>query len=120
MRALPVLIVAVLALACAPKDAAIRRQRAAAETRNLAAMFDRLEDRLVATQARVRLWQELRARHESVSAIACASLDSHADEMAAHHVVPPPGRQPSLHHARVAAASTGGAVATRVPASSAR
>lgn len=125
LRALPAAIAVLLALACAPKDATIRRARAAAETRNLAATFDRLEERLVMTQARVRLWQELRARHESVSAIACASLDSHAEEMAAHHVVPPQPpsrRQPSsLHRARVAAASTGGAgAAARVPASSTR
>ena len=71
---------------CAPPDAELRRARLDAERRNLEATLDALEDRLLVNQARVRLWKELRARHESVSAVACASLDQHAEEMARRQV----------------------------------
>jgi hypothetical protein len=96
-------IAAVVATGCRPKDADVRLARVAAEKRNLEATFDRLEDRLLANQARVRLWREMRDRHESVSAIACVSQQEHAQEMAANSVAPErPAR--SLHRARVATA----------------
>jgi hypothetical protein len=116
LRASPFVLViaAALVTGCGPKDAEVRLTRVAAEKRNLEATFDRLEDRLLANQARVRLWREMRARHESVSAIACVSQGEHAEEMAMHA---PPSGHSSLHRARVAAASgpTGPAPA-RVPA----
>ncbi len=101
MRAPTIVLAAVLALACAPRDREIRLQRLAAERRALDTTFDHLEDRLVVNQARVRFWQEMRERHESVSAIACAVQDEHADEMAMHRL--PPDHSP-LHRARVASA----------------
>jgi hypothetical protein len=67
---------------CAPQDADVRRARLEAERRNLEHTLDTLEDRLLVNQARVRLWKELRDRHESVAAVACASLEQHADDMA--------------------------------------
>jgi hypothetical protein len=95
------------AVGCVPRDADIRRERLAAERRNLEETFDRLEERMVANQARVRFWREMRARHESVSAIACASQDEHAEEMASRalpeerrRVV---ARRASLDGSRVAA-----------------
>jgi hypothetical protein len=104
VRRTPFLVVAAIAvIGCAPRDKEIRIERARAETRMLAASFDRLENRLLASQARVRLWRELKDRHESVSAIACTSQMEHAAEMAMH-ALPPAG---SLHHARVAAAVSG-------------
>ncbi len=115
MRAPTIVLAAVLALACAPKDREIRLQRLAAERRALDATFDHLEDRLVVNQARVRFWQEMRERHESVSAIACAVQDEHADEMATRRL--PPEHSP-LHQARVAAARSEGRL-ERVPAASA-
>jgi hypothetical protein len=97
----------VVAAGCAPRDGEIRRQRLLAERRNLEASFDRLEERMVANQARVRLWQEMKARHESVTAIACASQDEHASEMARRVLPDEPhrvaGRRSSLYQARVAA-----------------
>jgi hypothetical protein len=108
MRALFAVTMAVIALAgagCAPPDAELRRARLDAERRNLEQSLDTLEDRLVANQARVRLWKELRARHESVSAVACASLDQHAEEMAR--------RQLGASGVRVAAAASEGAAARR-------
>jgi hypothetical protein len=100
LRAPTIVLAAVLALACAPKDREIRLQRLAAERRALDSTFDHLEDRLVVNQARVRFWQEMRERHESVSAIACAVQDEHAEQMASHRV---PAHSP-LHQARVASA----------------
>jgi hypothetical protein len=83
VRYAAVLVAAAVAGAgCAPRDADVRRARLEAERRNLERTLDTLEDRLLVNQARVRLWKELRERHESVAAVACASLEQHADEMA--------------------------------------
>jgi hypothetical protein len=59
-----------------------KRQRWAVERRGLEDSLSTLEERLLADQARVRFWQEMRARHESVTAVACSNLDRHADGMA--------------------------------------
>jgi hypothetical protein len=77
-----VLCFAASAVACAPRDAQIRRARVATERRNLEAALDHLEDRLLLNQSRVRFWNEMKDRHESVTAIACASMEEHASEMA--------------------------------------
>ncbi len=74
----------IAAAGCAPKDRELRLARVAAQGRNLEVTLDRLEDRLLVSQARVRLWREMRERHESVSAVACASQEEHAEEMALH------------------------------------
>jgi hypothetical protein len=107
------LAAALLTASCAPPDAEVRLARLEAEHRNLEATFDSLEDRLLVNQARVRFWREMRDRHESVTAIACASLEEHAYEMARHDL---PGGHSSLHRARVAAASPAEAAVARVPA----
>ena len=99
MRA-PTIVLAAAALACAPPDREIRLERLAAERRAIEATFDHLEDRLTVNQARVRFWQEMRERHESVSAIACVVQDEHLQQMSAR--LPPP--RSALHRARVAAA----------------
>ncbi len=44
--------------------------------------LDEVEARLLVGQARVRFWEELRTRHESVSAIACASQERHGQSIA--------------------------------------
>jgi hypothetical protein len=114
----PTIVLAVAALAataCGPRDREIRLERLAAERRALDTTFDHLEDRLVANGARVRFWQEMRERHESVSAIACSVQEEHAQEMAAHALPPPPS---SLHRARVAAVPRAPAAPERVPAAS--
>jgi len=126
-----VLAVAVAALAgCGSRDAEHRRRRFEAERRSLAASLDRLEDRLMVSQARIHFWQEMRDRHESVTAIACAAQERHAEEMARHDVDPddpeleatparvarftPPERSPA-HRAALRAASP--APPDHVPAS---
>ena len=112
MRALPfVLAGSLLAIGCGPRDRAIRLERLAAQKRDMELTLEKLEARLTATQARVRFWEEIRARHESVSAISCASLEEHAEEMA-RHALP---EASSLHHARVASALSAHAAA-RAPA----
>jgi hypothetical protein len=42
-----------------------------------------LEDRLLANQARVRLWEEMRSRHQTVSQVACENLGEHARALVA-------------------------------------
>lgn len=77
---------AVIALGCAGRggrgELETRRQQRAVEARALEDDLDRLEERLLASQARVRLWQEMRARHESVAAVACTNLGAHAESIA--------------------------------------
>src|SRR5512143_3886345 len=76
---LPLLMVVLLA-ACGERAAQSARHDD--ERRALEATLDGLEERLRVNQGRVRLWDELGARHESVSAIACASQEEHAVDMA--------------------------------------
>lgn len=59
---------------------------------------------MVATQARVHFWQEMRERHAGVSAIACRVQDAHARGMALH-ALPPEPRSRSLAGRRVASAA---------------
>jgi hypothetical protein len=106
------LVAAVLTASCAPHDAGVRLARLEAERRNLEATFEQLEDRLLVNQARVRFWREMRDRHESVSAIACASLEEHAYEIARHEE----RGHSSLHRARVASVSATEPASARVPA----
>jgi hypothetical protein len=80
------LVIAVLLLATAcgglGDDAEVRRARLDAERRSLEATLDDLGARLLVNQARVRFWTEMQGRHESVSAVACTSMEGHAEEMA--------------------------------------
>jgi hypothetical protein len=109
----PYLILAIVASACGPRDGEIRRQRLQAERRSLEATLDRLEDRLLVSQGRVRFWNEMRSRHESVTAIACASLESHAEEMASHRL---PAEEGAPRRTRVASVSSATVSATHEPA----
>ncbi len=97
------------------RDAELRRARLAAERRDLVATLEHLEDRLLVNQARVRFWREMRERHEGVTAVACASQDQHAEEMATRRLPP---EITALYQARVAAARE--AAAERVPAATSR
>jgi hypothetical protein len=118
LRTLALLAAVALAGACGPsRELEVHRARLAAERRELEATFDHLEDRLVVNQARVRFWREMRERHEGVTAIACASLEQHAEEIARRTAPPPPAlrqARSSLHNSRVAA--RGGPLAEPSPA----
>lgn len=108
---LTLVLAATFAFACKPADRDVRLARLDAQRRGLDSTFDQLEARLTASQARVRFWQEIRERHESISAVACVSQEEHADEMAKRVLPSPPQRR-----ARVATASRPHAP-VRVPAS---
>jgi hypothetical protein len=84
-RALVIATIVLGAAACGGSRGELeaRRQRWAVERRALDDDLDRLEERLLASQARVRFWQEMKARHETVSAVACTNLSEHAAGMAA-------------------------------------
>lgn len=83
MRRFGLMLIALCVLGgCGSRALDARRQRWAAEKRGLEDELDRLEERLLTDQARVRFWQEMKARHESISAVACTNLDQHAEGMA--------------------------------------
>jgi hypothetical protein len=107
--ALVALLAAAALCACGRRDAEIRRARLEAERQGLATTLDHLEDRLIVNQARVRFWREMQQRHESISAVACASQDAHAADMARLDLDPPGGRS--------AAGRRGTRVARAAPAS---
>jgi hypothetical protein len=65
-----------------PRALVEARARWAAEQRALDETLDALEERLLADQARVHFWAEMKERHASVSAVACANLAQHADSIA--------------------------------------
>jgi hypothetical protein len=50
-----------------------------AESQALDEAIERLEERLLAHQARVSFWQEMQTRHADVSAVACTNLGTHAE-----------------------------------------
>lgn len=65
----------------APGEAAARRAELEAQGARLAAQLEVLEARLVDGQARVRAWQELRARHQAVSAVARGNAEWRVADM---------------------------------------
>jgi len=74
----------VACVACAVKpagDREVRRQRLEADHRALVAKLDDLQARLMVDAERVRFWEEMRDRHQSVSAVACTSQEAHAMAM---------------------------------------
>ncbi len=58
------------------------RARLEVQREHLEASLDRLEARLLDGRARVAAWQDLRARHARVSAVACEVNASHVADMA--------------------------------------
>lgn len=80
------LAVGLLASACgrprAGTDVAGGPSTTSADLQRLDLALDRLEQRLLASQADVALWTELHGRHEDVSAIACRNLAEHARAVA--------------------------------------
>lgn len=107
------LVMVVLLAACGGERA--QRARHDAERRELEATLDRLEERLLVNQGRVRLWDELGARHESVSAIACASQEEHAEEMA-RRLLPRERRRSAAEPAAVPERVASAQRAARTPA----
>jgi hypothetical protein len=114
--ALAIAVACVVAAGCRQGDDELRRHRRAAEQRTLAASLDRLEDRLMVDQARVHFWQEMRNRHESVTALACVSQELHAPDIAQRLGLQPDRHTPARRVARFEPAAADGPV-SRPPAS---
>jgi hypothetical protein len=55
------------------------------EGKELDASLDRLEDRFLADQSQVQLWEELKVRHQHVSALATATAHEHLVGMLRHY-----------------------------------
>lgn len=107
-----VVLLAIVAAACQAAPAAdrqVRLARLAAEQRRLMESLEDLQARLLVDRQRVRFWEEMQVRHQSISAIACTSQEAHAVAMA-ERLLPPERPRPELGsrvRARVAAARGG-------------
>jgi hypothetical protein len=74
----------------------------AADQLRLEEQIAEVEERLLGSQARVGFWDELRARHETVSEVACANLTEHV--VAMERRAPKPQAAPRTVQARRAPA----------------
>jgi hypothetical protein len=73
----------VLATGCARSGSmAAGPRESAPDGVELLASIEALEERLIADQARVWFWTELRERHGEVAAVACTNMSEHAIAMA--------------------------------------
>ena len=100
------LLLAIAATACTaapPADREVRLARLAAEHRLLMEKLDDLQARLIVDGQRVRFWEEMQHRHESISAIACSSQETHAIAMA-ERLLPREKAKPELPGTRRVAA----------------
>jgi hypothetical protein len=82
---------------------AAERERWAEEAAQVDASLAALEERLLASQARVRLWDEMRSRHQTVSQVACENLGDHARALVARE-----DRARGAGRAKLVAARSGG------------
>ncbi len=80
----PVLLMLVGSLACSisPAEERARREALAAEGRALELAADAVEARLLAGEARLAVWNELAARRDHVTEVACRVGDAHFQDMA--------------------------------------
>ncbi len=84
MRTLAILLVLATSLGCgiSPAQERARREALAAEGRALERAADAVEARLLAGEARLTVWNELAARREQVTEVACRVGDAHFQDMA--------------------------------------
>lgn len=83
MRTVVALVLASsLGCAISPAEERARREALAAEGRALELAADAVEARLLAGQARLAVWNELAARREQVTEVACRVGDAHFQDMA--------------------------------------
>ncbi|HUM11451.1 MAG TPA: hypothetical protein VLT82_10920 [Myxococcaceae bacterium] len=71
-----------LGCAISPAEERARREALAAEGRALELAADAVEARLLAGEARLVVWNELAARREQVTEVACRVGDAHFQDMA--------------------------------------
>ncbi|XXF78554.1 hypothetical protein P2318_01995 [Myxococcaceae bacterium GXIMD 01537] len=67
-----------------PEDARQRLEALEAEGREMDALLDTVETRMLGNQSTLLLWQELGRRHQQVSALACQNADTHLQAMLKH------------------------------------
>lgn len=67
-----------------PPDAEARLAALEEEGQKMDAALDQVEDRLLVSQARMHLWQELGERHKQVSAIHCKHADANLAAILLH------------------------------------
>ncbi|HSP81746.1 MAG TPA: hypothetical protein VLQ93_24720 [Myxococcaceae bacterium] len=67
-----------------PEEAEARLEELRAEEERMDAALDEVESRLLWSQSRVHLWQELGRRHQEVSAIQCRVSEQHLEGIARH------------------------------------
>lgn len=86
-RCVGLVIACALSLGCGGGPVQSEAERLAEiqrEGRELDQAFDKLEDRFLADQARLDLWEELKVRHQHVSAVATANAEAHLVAMVRH------------------------------------
>ena len=99
----PLLLIAgVLGAGCRSPQQRARLERLDREKQQMLEQLDDLEARLLADQARVRFWKEMRERHEVVSAIACRNLEGHVAQMDRYQREQREKRQAKVNKSRLA------------------
>lgn len=67
-----------------PEDSEARLAALEAEGKQMDQALDAVEDRLMGSQGRLAMWNELGRRHQEVSAIQCRVADSHIAAILKH------------------------------------
>jgi hypothetical protein len=67
-----------------PEDAQERLEALRTEQERMTAALDTVETRLLWSQSQVRFWQEMKWRHQQVSALQCRVSEQHLQGMAQH------------------------------------
>ncbi|NOK32868.1 hypothetical protein D7W79_09410 [Corallococcus exercitus] len=67
-----------------PEDSEARLAALEAEGKQMDQALDAVEDRLMGSQGRLAMWNELGRRHQEVSAIQCKVSDAHMAAILAH------------------------------------
>lgn len=86
------LVLAVVALGLASgcgapssEEAEARLAQLQAEEERLDAAFDEVETRLLGSQSKLHMWEELGRRHQEVSEVQCRVADAHLQGIAKHY-----------------------------------
>lgn len=67
-----------------PPEALARLEATRAAEKEMQASLDMVEERLLGNQATLKLWAEMKDRHQHVSELACKNHSAHFDAMVAH------------------------------------
>jgi hypothetical protein len=67
-----------------PPEAHARLEQVRRQGQDFDAALDHIEERLLGSRANVGLWEEMAARHQQVSEVACKNVASHVEDMERH------------------------------------